>query len=339
MPATDWKEVIPDDEAARFDGYAALIARNQKAAAADGAMSRGLHAKANVGVEAELEVLADVPADARVGMFAVPRRYKALARFSNGAPRRQSDRKPDVRGLAVKVFGVDGKKVIPGMEDATTQDFLAIRTSVLPIRTAHEFMSIIRAARPEALLPLRLAFALGPGRAVSIIRAALKGMKAPQSPLAATSFYSALPIRYGTFAAQYAFVATDPPAPTKLATPTQLGDELAATLRERAVTYDMKIRFYADPIATPIEDASVEWNTPWLTVARLTLLKQDPASARGKRVGELVEKLSFDPWHAREDLRPLGNIMRARNVAYRASTTARTAAPEPRDAPTFDNPD
>jgi hypothetical protein len=35
-------------------------------------------------------------------------------------------------------------------------------------------------------------------------------------------------------------------------------------------------------------------------------------------------------------MRPLGDIMRARNVAYRSSTQARKALSEPREAPTFE---
>ncbi len=42
-----------------------------------------------------------------------------------------------------------------------------------------------------------------------------------------------------------------------------------------------------------------------------------------------MEKLSFDPWHALEELRPLGAMMRARAPAYRESVIARGAAPEP----------
>ena len=71
-------------------------------------------------------------------------------------------------------------------------------------------------------------------------------------------------------------------------------------------------------------------------MAKLTLPKQDVASPRGKKVAELIEKLSFDPWHALEDHRPLGNMMRARNHAYRESTQERGAAPEPDGTETFD---
>src|SRR5688572_25269996 len=133
MAAQDWKEQIPDGEAARFEAHAAFLGELQKKR---GASDRALHAKANLGVEAELAVLPDLPEEARVGMFATPRTYQALVRFSNGAGRRQSDKKLDVRGIAVKVLGVDGKKVIPGLEDATTQDFLAIRSPSVPMKNA-----------------------------------------------------------------------------------------------------------------------------------------------------------------------------------------------------------
>jgi hypothetical protein len=87
-----------------------------------------------------------------------------------------------------------------------------------------------------------------------------------------------------------------------------------------------------DETATPIEDASVEWkeaDAPYVTVGRLTLPVQDVDGAHGKKVAERVEMLAFDPWHALETHRPLGNVMRARNHAYRLSTDERGAAREP----------
>jgi hypothetical protein len=319
-PATDWNEQIPDDEVARFERYATMFGEMQ---ARGGNRDRALHAKANLGVEAELEVLADVAGEAKLGMFAEPKTYRAFVRFSNGSPRHQPDKSPDVRGIAVKVLGVAGKKLIPGMEDATTQDFLAIRTPVVPMRNADEFVTLVRAARPAALLPFKLIAALGFGRGLKVIKAALAGLKLPTAPLAATAYYSALPIKYGPYAVHFAFVP-------------DLGEALAARLRAGPVIYDLKIQFYQDATRTPIEDASVEWkaeDSPFVTVARLTLPIQDVTSTRGKKVAELVEQFAFDPWHAREDLRPLGNIMRARNYAYRVSTKGRGALPEPTAPP------
>jgi hypothetical protein len=333
MPATDWKELIADDEAARFEHYTAVISAFQRKAAATKAPSRGLHAKGNLGAEAELEVLGDIAADARIGMFAEPRTYRALVRYSNGAPRRQVDKKPDVRGIAVKVFGVAGTKVIPGMEDATTQDFLAIRTPSTPVRDAEEFIKLVRAAQSPVLLPFKLIGSLGLRRALQVIRAALKGFKVPTAPLAATTYYSALPIAFGPYAVQYVFRPHDA---LSLTTGGELGDELAARLRTAPVIYDLCVKFFVDAATTPIEDASVEWKGDLVPIARLTLPAQDTQSPRGVKIRDTVEQLAFDPWHARTDLRPLGNMMRARNHAYRASTQARKAAAEPSAMPSFD---
>jgi len=334
-PATDWKEVIADDEATRFERYAVMFGEMQRRHAKSGKIARALHAKANIAAEAELDVVADI-ADAKVGMFAEPRKYRALVRFSNGSAVPQSDHKPDVRGFAVKLFGVRGKKLIPGLENETTQDFLAIRTPSVPMRNADEFVALVRAAQSQVLAPFKLIAGLGFGRGLGLLRRLLAGLKMPTAPLAATAYYSALPITYGPYAAHFAFVPHDPASVTKHAN--DLGSELAMRLRERPVIYDLCIQFYVDEARTPIEDASVEWKadvSPFIKVAQLTLPVQDPASARGRRIGEYVEQLSFDPWHARDDLRPLGNIMRARNYAYRVSTQGRAAVPEPTELPSF----
>jgi hypothetical protein len=329
MPATDWKEVIPPDEDKRFEYFTSVLSDIQAKAHA----GRALHAKGSLGAEAEFEVLADVPADARHGMFDTPKKYPTLVRFSNGAPRKQSDKKPDVRGIAIKVIGVAGEKVIPGMENAVTQDFLAIRTPVTPVRNAEEFIKLVRAAQTPALLPFKLIGSLGPKRALQVIKGALGGFKLPTATLAATTYYTALPSQLGPFAIQYVVRPHDKHALAKKGG--ELGEELAARLREAPVVYDLCVKFFTDENATPIEDASVEWKGELVPVARLTLLKQDIDSARGKTIADYIERAAFDPWHCRKDMKPLGNMMRARNHAYRASTQARNAAPEPTEMPTF----
>src|SRR5689334_2540130 len=125
-PSTEWKETIAPDEAERFERHAETLRRLQREKAKRYPVSRGLHAKPAAGVEAEFTVLPDLPEHARVGLFAKPASYRGYVRYSNGSGGRLSDRKADVRGIAIKVVGVDGKKLIPGMESAQTQDFLAI---------------------------------------------------------------------------------------------------------------------------------------------------------------------------------------------------------------------
>jgi len=224
--------------------------------------------------------------------------------------------------------------LIPGLEQATTQDFLAILSPATPFCNAQEFVALVLAADNQALLLPRLVWRFGPLRAVQVLSQLLSGLGRPVRSLAANHYFSALPIRFGPYAVRYAFAphlaaAEAPPAGKD---PDYLARELAQRLVAGPVVYDFRVQFFVDAARTPIEDASREWreaDAPFATLARLTLPRQDLDSPRGRRVAELVERLSFDPWHAVEELRPLGNMMRARNAAYRLSTQERGAAPEP----------
>jgi hypothetical protein len=334
--STSWREVQPDDEQARFEGYAALLVERQRTAGKSGTLARALHAKAHVGVEASFTVLADVPERARHGLFAQPGAHRAWVRWSNGAPRRQADRTPDARGIAIKVAGVTGRKIIPGLEDATTQDFLAIRTPALPFRDADEFMAFVRAADKPALLPFKLIGALGLSRGFGILRTLIASTKQRDASMATIPFYSGAAIACGPHAVRFAIIPSDRAAePETIAGPPDADHftkDLVARLRAGALDYDFCLQFFVDETKTPIEDHSVTWleaDAPLVRVARLSIPEQDPEGEQGKRIGAQVEGFSFDPWHALVEHRPLGNVMRARNVAYRESTKARGAASEP----------
>ena len=329
-PPTDWKEEIAPDEAARFEGYAKQIAEIQRKAAARGQKGRALHTKALAGLRAQLTVLGDLPEFARVGLFAQPKSFEAWVRFSNGMGQVNDDHKGDVRGMAVKVLGVPGKKVIPGLENAQTQDFSMIQGPALAFHDAAEFMFFVGAAQNQALLLPRLIGHFGFGRTLRILRSLMKGFLAPVKSLASRQFWSPVPIRYGAYAARYTAKPLNPPAePSSSTSPNYLGVDLASQLVKGPLTWELLCQFYLDPVKTPIEDAAVDWDSPYLPVARLTILQQDPASPKGVRDAAYVEQLSFDPWHALEAHRPLGNTMRARGPAYRESTTQRQAIPEP----------
>jgi hypothetical protein len=83
-------------------------------------------------------------------------------RFSNGSAGHAPDRAPDVRGIALKIVGVPGKKLIQGLEEAKTQDFLGILTNSVPFRNPKEFVGVVLAAAGSPLLLLpRMIGALG----------------------------------------------------------------------------------------------------------------------------------------------------------------------------------
>ncbi len=340
-PSTDWKENVPGDEATRFERYAEELRAMQRRNASRGRTHRALHAKGLGGFEAEFTVLPDLPEHARVGLFAAPGRFRAYVRFSNGSGKHQPDRKPDVRGVAVKLVGVRDRKILPGLEDALTQDFLLIRSPSTPFRTADDFVGFVRAVERPALLLPRLMAHFGFLGAFQLLGQLVKSLKEPVLPLAATRFYSAQPVKFGPYAVRYALSPqTSGPAVAAAASgPDYLGEELAERLRSGPVSYDFQIQFYRDAATTPIEDSSVEWreqDAPFITLARLVLPRQDAGAARGRRIAEFVEQLSFDPWHTTAAFRPLGNMMRARRHAYRLSSLERGAGGEPDGSERFD---
>ncbi len=342
LPSTAWKEVIGPNEAAQFEELATQLrdlqqARALKASVAQsggtpaGALRRALHAKPNVVTHATFEVLSGLPPHAAVGLFATPKTYQAVVRFSNGTGAVQADRRPDVRGIGVKVLGVGGTKVIPGLEQAPTQDFLAILSPAVPFRSPEEFVwVVVNSANPASFL-FKALVKLGPGRALKLLGALQKNLGAPVPSLATNRYYSALPIRFGDHAAKYSFVPQG--ASASGATPEDLGAELAGRVAKGPLTWELEVQFFSDERSTPIEDPTVDWPTPYTPVARLTVARQDVSSERGQRLATWAEHLSFDPWHAQQELRPIGAMMRSRSAAYRVSTQARTVAPEPAAIP------
>ena len=83
----------------------------------------------------------------------------------------------------------------------------------------------------------------------------------------------------------------------------------------------------------PIEDPTVEWTSRWEQVATIEIDSQDFDFPERWEWGN---KLSFSPWHALEEHRPLGGINRARKIVYPASSKLRhdnlNAPKEPTEA-------
>jgi hypothetical protein len=104
--------------------------------------------------------------------------------------------------------------------------------------------------------------------------------------------------------------------------------DMIARLAKDELCWDLQLQFFVDAATTPIEDPTVVWpesESPFVTVARLVAPAQDPNSDDGKVLAQQIEASKFDPWIALAEHRPLGEIMRARKVAYFASQEARGA--------------
>ena len=322
-------EIIAADEGTRFEGYATELTALQRARSEkSGKLTRALHVKQHLGAVGELLVTA--PEGARFGVFENPGQVWPLyARFSNGSSSHQSDKLPDVRGFALKLVGVPGNKIIPGLEHEQTQDFLMIDTPAIPFRDPQEFMIFVRAAKdgPARLLP-RLFSGFGFTRTLSLLKRLSQTAKVVS--YATHTFHTAAPIRFGDTAAKLALFPLDNPEAPAASGAEALREDLTRRLAAGPLRWSLRAQRFVDDQSSPIEDSSRIWAGPWVELATLTLPNQDVDSPRGKEISQLVSEFSFDPWHALEAHRPLGAIMRARAVTYRESVLARKAAPEPK---------
>ena len=320
-----WREVVSDGESERFE------ALGKKLAGAETLDGRPLHRHALGAFRGQL-VVRDVPAELRHGLFAKDATYEAFVRFSSGAGRRQSDRVADVRAIAVKVVGVEGDKVIPGLEKAKTQDFLAILSSTFGFKDPAAFVDIAIAARKGVPSVLRAAMShFGFFGAFGKLKMLQRALDASPTSLATRTFYTALPIRLGPHAVKVRFRPIDSAPSTSIAADDALSTDIARRVKAGPITYALEVQVFVDETRTPIEDPSIEWlesTAPFREVARLIIPAQDAGSTGGQALAAYVERLSFDPWHALVEHRPLGAIMRARGVAYKHAVIARGAVSE-----------
>jgi hypothetical protein len=341
-PSTAWREVMLEGEPEIFEKFAAEIEAFQRQDAKttkDGKPLRGFHAKIHTGVMAEFEVLPDLPAHARCGVFAEPRVFPAVVRFSNGESTIHPDANHEPRGIAIKLIGVTGPKLLRGQENAVTQDFLATSHSVTSaVRNVNQFMKFVRAHRHSPkVMALRLLFTMNTFELLRIRRILNHDvLQSDVRSMAMEEYFGTAPIKFGPYAVKFSIKAVGTTAKT-IDRPEKpddfLREELAGRLRREDLVMDFKVQFYVDDASTPIEDTSVLWQTEPVAVARLRIPRVDLDDEPSRKLSRKVDALSFSPWHAVEDHRPLGNIMRARRVAYEASSALRGVRSEPSAVP------
>jgi hypothetical protein len=343
-PSQEWKsaEVPLENEEEQFARIVQRVADrvNEKAESAKDKPRRGFHAKIHAGVMGELKVLPDVPEAAKFGVFGKPAIYPAFVRFSNGQSDLQPDAKPQPRGIALKLVGVPGgpDDRLEEAKHATTQDFLATSHSLTSIvRDVVEVFDVLEVMEGDGgASPLsRISTVVRhPLEAARLAARLATDVVLPRVDSMATERYSSTaPIQCGKFAIK--FLIHPPPGVT--ADPHDSDDnylrrELAARLRSGDVHFDFSVQFFVDADHTPIEDTSVEWAekiSPMHKVAELRIPRCDIESAQGMELNEIVDQLSFFPWHGLKAHRPLGNVMRARRLAYPRSAEIRTFLAEP----------
>jgi hypothetical protein len=282
---------------------------------------RAQHPKHHGFVKAQFSVRDDIPEPYRKGLFAEPRTYDAVVRWSNAGS--DDDTKPDVHGMAVKVLAVNGPRSVPddGRDD---QDFVLIDHEVFFARDPKTILAFMKARVAAAANPAAMQeFAKKDSATVKLAEASRTKIASPLG----VRYWSTVPYKLGDGAVKYTAV----PAPGNSG-----GDEPALSkdgLREALVqhlseankpaVFELFVIPQTDSEKEPVEDPTIRWTSEPVPVAAIVVRPQTFDTP--ERMTE-AERISFDPWHSLAEHRPLGGINRARKAVYEASVATRQPA-------------
>jgi hypothetical protein len=287
---------------------------------------RDAHPKAHGCVSAEFRVEDVLPPHLAQGVFVPGKRYPAWIRFSNAdADAHRADAKGDVRGMAIKLLDVPGEKILEDDRLAPTQDFMMINDPVFLTDHAEHYLKLVeRINSSNPLVKLSAGLALG-------LKGAERALAAQSSRIAnplATRYWSPVPYRLGDPPYKQAIKFSAAPCN---AIETELPHDpdpnfLRKAMIDQLQEGDAKFDFLVQPRtsdAMSVEDSHDEWKeaeAPFHKVATITIPKQ--AFATPER-DALAENLSFNPWHALPQHRPLGSVNRIRRVVYKTISSLR----------------
>ena len=322
------------DEQNTIDGIIkGMTTESQTVEKREGHAVRASHAKSTACVVGELVIADGLPPELAQGLFARAGTYPVAVRFAQGPGEPLGDRVSTHRGMAIKVFGVEGEK-LPG-HNAPTQDFVLASGPTFPAGTAAGFLS--QAGKIGAATPMPEGIKSAASSMARNINKVLNAIAGGPSPLLDfyghpyshpldDYYFSQCPIRFGDYVAKLgAFPASTYQDALKdwALDPHQDEDgfRYAAVdfFAEHDVVFELRAQLWANADTQPIEDTSVEWpaqDSQYRTVATIRLPRQTAYTP--ERVRYFDEVMTFRPAHSLAAHRPLGGVMRARLQVYQA---------------------
>ncbi len=280
-----------------------------------GDTKRDAHPKALGLLKAQFTVLDNIPKDLQTPVFQAGKTYNSLIRVSNASANITSDKEADFRGFAIKLLDVNGQRFDT---EKRTQDFLLMSNETMPLGTVELFRDAVYYSTEWGGVALIGKFIFS-GNIDRLT--ALDTAKNDTSPLDIT-YWSTTPYQFGKTKVKYKLVPTSTlkselPSPL---TDSYLTDNMANHLQQDKASFDFYVQKFVDEQQTPIKDAGIAWQSPFIKVATLTIDKQTIDS---KERFNLAENLSFSPANAITEHQPLGGLNRARTAIYKTISNYR----------------
>ncbi|MGF1563078.1 MAG: catalase family protein [Geminicoccaceae bacterium] len=283
-----------------------------------GAFERGGNTKTHGLVRATVTVKAGLPEHLRKGIFATERSYPAYIRFAGPGP----DVPKDIHdvgfgSMSIKLMDVPGPKLMD--DERFTQDMPAVSTVTFVTPNT----KVNAKLQYWSLIDEPIWYFLDP-RDPHVLDFLMQGLwnETQYNPLG-QRYYSCVPYLLGEGQAMlYSFMPLTkverriPGLPFGPVPEHYLRDNMAKTLNEKDVAFDLLVQVQTDAHRMPIEDASIRWPeslSPWVPVARIDIPKQTFNTAAQM---SFARNIKINPWHSIPEHRPLGNQSRARRRMY-----------------------
>ena len=283
-----------------------------------GNFERGGNTKTHGIVHAEVVIRDDLPEHMRRGIFATPRSFPAYVRYSGPGP----NLPPDIEdvgfgSMSIKLMDVHGPKILD--DEKHTQDLLAVCTPTFVTPNTRENAKL----QVWSFRDMAVFYFLNPMDS-HVLDFAMQALwnETQYNPLA-TRYWSCVPYLLGEGQAMmYSFrprsraITTIPGVPFGHVPPHYLRDNMAATLAQQDVEFDILVQVQTDPHRMPIEDASVRWPerlSPFVPAATVRIPRQTFTTLAHD---EFAKRLRMNPWQCLAEHRPLGNQSRARLRMY-----------------------
>lgn len=284
---------------------------------------RDAHAKAQGCVKAHFTVFGTIPQVVRVGVFAHAHVYTSWIRFSDAFG--TNDHLAGSHGMAIKLTGVPGLKVLPDEEHETTQDFLLVNYPIFNVRTPSEYIAFQEATDSGRIGRF---FLSDPHSALISLATAAQRVSNPLYQ----QYYSMVPYELGAKFAKYSAEPVSCTTGRPLhdnargrlpSDPDYLRSAMRATLSGGSSCFVFMVQLQTDPRTMPLEDPTVRWSeqeSAFIPVASIVIPQQRFDSQAEQT---FCENLSYTPWHALPEHRPVGWVNRIRRVVYDTISTLR----------------
>lgn len=315
---------------------------------------RCVHAKSHALLEAQVEILDNLPPQLAQGVFAKHGTHEAVLRLSTTPGDILHDSVSSPRGMSLKILNVEGER-LPGSENSTCQDFVMVNGKVFNSPSAQAFLGNLKLLaattdRAEGVKKIISKVLRGVESVAESLGKELPPVKAmggqPMTHMLGESVYTQVPVRFGQYIAKLGLVPASENLKALIDKPVSVdGDEdvhrhmIEEFFATQTAVWHLQVQLCTNAEDMPIEEPMVEWDeekSPYITVATITARPQE---SWNKQRSEIVDDgMKFSPWNGIKKHQPLGQIMRMRKLAYERSAAFRSErnpipVTEPRTCP------